>query len=126
VSTEGFAVVSQLTPTDWYACQAAIVWRAQTRGVRGVALVFGVPLVVGALTFAAVEFGPARGHAGSLGLGMLIGYLALLVVSRVSRRMLRPAEDGAFLGDIQLEFTAAGISVRRPTSRPPRPIRTCG
>ena len=114
MSTAGFATTSKLTPADWYAYQSAVVLRAHSRGARGMALLVGVPVIVGALAFALLEFGPARDQGRTLVLGVLVGYLALLAVSRISRRMIRPGANGAFLGDWHVEFTAAGIAVRRP------------
>jgi hypothetical protein len=110
----GFSVSSRLTLSDWKAYQAAYCRRTQTRGWRGAALMIGVPVLMGLLAYGVLRFAHSAAEGNWLLIGALIGYGSLIIVGRITRFLMKPLGDAAFLGQWTFDFSPVGIRVRRP------------
>ena len=110
----GFSVSSRLTLSDWKAYQAAYCRRTQTRGGRGAALTIGVPVLMGLLAYGVLRFAHSAAEGNWLLIGALIGYGSLIIVGRITRFLMKPLGDAAFLGEWTFDFSPVGIRVRRP------------
>jgi hypothetical protein len=110
----GFSVSSRLTLNDWKAYQAAYCRRTQTQGWRGAALMLGVPVLMGLLAYGVLRFAHSAVEGNWLLIGALIGYGSLIIVGRITRFLMKPLGNAAFLGEWTFDFSPVGIRVRRP------------
>jgi hypothetical protein len=112
--SNGFALITRLTAADWKSYLGACARRAQTGGWRGTVLFIAAPIAFGLIFLALLRFAHTPAAERWLFTGVLVGYAALFLVSRLLRYWMRPIPDGAVLGDWRFEFSPAGIRVRRP------------
>lgn len=74
----------------------------------------GVPVLVGLLAYGVLRFAHNAAEGNWLLIGTLIGYGCLIIVGRITRFLMKPLGDAAFLGEWTFDFSPVGIRVRRP------------
>lgn len=117
---DSFSVTSDLTQQDWAAQMHAVRMRMTERMRQGSWLIRWAPLLGAAAAVAAMVLTeylwPSAFQIESLLLGLvaMLAYMAFLASH--ARKQQAPAEDGSYLGRVELGFSPEGISISRARS----------